>query len=215
MFPENDEQFADKRLTGVHAYPDNGGWSITFDDDWSFTVPPDSPVKPTVGMMARTYGRGIGYAVRGLFLDGQKVYYRTEAQDKEHQEIQMYGADARDWLTRWDEGRIVWTIQMGGLGPSYEQCIHITCAEILRYWFASDTKVEDFETDEQCKAISERTREASFKNATIDKLGLSGAQYGAAQNIASFLFRRGPRFVMNDPMVKSRHIQVQRNFPVP
>jgi len=125
MYP-NDEQFEETTVAKVR---DEGkGWSIERADGWSFYVPAPSPVVPTEGMTARFYGKGIGFTVRGLFLDGQKVFYRTEAEDKEKHEIDTYGADAADWLKRWDDGGTCWSIEMGGFGPGYEQCIHITAA---------------------------------------------------------------------------------------
>ena len=48
----------------------------------------------------------------------------------------FYGKDAVEWLRRWDAGEGVWSIEMGGIGPGYEQCIQITAAEILRYMIA-------------------------------------------------------------------------------
>lgn len=212
MFPENDDQFEDTMISKVEP-SDGGGWYITKDDSWSCFVPADSPIEPSAGMTIRLYGKGIGYAFRGMFLNGERVFYRTETEDAEHRDIELYGADAREWLRRWDAGQSVWTIEMGGLGPGYEQCIHIVCAEVLRYWFDSSVTSDDFATDESCKAVSDRTREWSFQNETIKKLGLSGAQYGAAVNIAGHLFRRGPRAIMKDEAVKDRHIQVSRAFP--
>ena len=44
-----------------------------------------SPVIPQVGGTARQYGRG--GRVRGLFIDGVKIWYRTKAEEKEHGEI--------------------------------------------------------------------------------------------------------------------------------
>lgn len=213
MFPENDDRFEDKTIDRV-SEEDGSGWAVTFNDGWSLFVPADSPVVPAVGMRARLYGQGIGTAVRGLFLSGQQVYYRTEAEDEEYRENELYGSDAREWLRRWDAGRSVWTIEMGGLGPGYEQCIHIVCAEVLRYWLDTGVTADDFATDESCKALSDRTREWAFQNETIKKLGLSGAQYGAGVHIAGHLLRRGPRAIMKDEAVKDRHIQVSRSFPV-
>ena len=74
-FPQDDE-FREEIVT--KATDD----SITGESGWSLFVPEDSPVKPAVGMVARFYGRGIGYPVRGLFLDGQRVFYRTEAEQR-------------------------------------------------------------------------------------------------------------------------------------
>lgn len=149
--------------------------------------------------------------MRGVLIDGQVVYYRTAQEQKEYSEIEMYGEDAADWLKRWDAGRTVWTIEMGGLGPGYEQCIHITCAEILRQLIARQI---DFESPEDLlKAQWEAIEKDLFEVPAVSSLGLSGAQYGAARNLASIIYRKGPRSVMNDERVKDRHIQVQRTFP--
>lgn len=213
MYPENDNEFKDDTVVSVDGDSEHG-WFISKKDSWAVGVPKESPVVPAVGMSVRLYGEGIGYPVRGMFIDGQKVYYRTEAEDKEHGEISLYGADAREWLKRWDEGRSVWTIEMGGLGPGYEQCIHIVCAEVLRYWFTDPSPIEaDFSEPELWKALRKRTEEFGFENPIIDKLGLSGAQWGAGMSIAAHLYRKGPRAIANDPEVKDRKIQVSKNFP--
>jgi len=81
-FPPGDDQFQDVTVKAVDAF-DSGGWVITRSDGWSFAVPPESPVVPAAGMPVRFYGRGIGYTVRGLFLDGKEVFYRTEEGQRE------------------------------------------------------------------------------------------------------------------------------------
>jgi hypothetical protein len=49
-------------------------------------------------MIARQYGGGIGSIVRGMFLDGQRVYYRTEAEQdaKNKQDAEAYDQSQRD-----------------------------------------------------------------------------------------------------------------------
>lgn len=207
----NDDQFEDTTIASVS--PCDDGWTIERADGWSFYVPAPSPVVPAVGMTARFYGKGIGSVVRGLFLDGQKVFYRTEAEDKERHEIEMYGADAADWLKRWDEGRNVWSIEMGGLGPGYEQCIHITAAEILRHMLERKYDSSAWNDREAWGRDRAEISEAGFANERIEKLGLSGAQWGAGLQLAAQFYSRGPRAVMKDEQVKDRHIQVQRTFP--
>lgn len=211
MYPANDEQF--EETTIAKAEKSGDGWSIQRADGWSFFVTGTSPVEPKEGMSARFYGRGIGSFVRGLFLDGQEVYYRTEEQEKEHREIESYGADAADWLKRWDEGRSVWSISMGGLGPGYEQAIQITVAEILRHLLERGYDYAAWSDTEKWQLDRKEIEAAGFANPKIDALGLSGAQWGAAMNMALQLYRRGPRAIMADEQVKDRHIQVQRNFP--
>jgi hypothetical protein len=127
---------------------------------------------------------------------------------------EFYGADAAEWLKRWDEGHIVHTIEMGGLGPGYEQCIHTTCAEILRHMLAQkyDPVAWDAST-EQWRIDREAINKAVMAVPAVKDLGLSGAQWGAAMNIAGHLYRHGPAHVMQDDRVKDRHIQVSRGFP--
>jgi hypothetical protein len=211
MFPPNDDAFEETTIDSVHA--ETSGWQITRADHWSFFVPPDSPVIPKGGMVARFYGKGIGFGVRGLFLDGHKVFYRTEAEDKIHREIEMYGSDAVDWLKRWDEGRTVWSIEMGGLGPGYEQCIHITCAEILRVMLEGKFDHSKWSDKDQWKRDRDAISDLVMAVPAVKALGLSGAQWGGALNVASNLYMHGPRKLLTDERVKDRHIQVSNNFP--
>lgn len=205
-----DDQFEDHILTKVEKAED--GWEI-FYGGMGFWCPPNSPVEPKEGSTARYYGKGAFSRVRGLFIDGHKVFYRTEAEDEERHEIEMYGADATDWLKRWDEGKSVWTISMGGLGPGYEQCIHITCAEILRVMLDKRYDVEKWADKDEWRKVRDEIDDLVMKVPCVEELGLSGAQWGAAMNVAAFLYRQGPRAVMKDERVKDRHIQVSKIFP--
>ena len=209
-FPMNDKQCQLLTIVAVKKEPD--GWSIERSDGWSFFVPADSPIEPKAGMAAAFYGRGVGYAVRGLFLDGNEVFYRTEAEEKERFEIEMYGADAADWLRRWDRrtNRVVYLD--GGIGPGYEQSIQITTAEMLRHLLAKADNQQAMKIGVWILAWGEIDTMAST-NPRITALGLSGSQWQAAKNLAEQLYTRGPRAVMTDERVKDRQIQVNRTFP--
>jgi|SRR5271154_4567828 len=130
-----------------------------------------------------------------------------------HNPDSVYGADADEWLRRWDAGQSVHTIEMGGLGPGYEQCIQITTAELLRLMIAGKYDYLKWNTGEQWgedrKAIDDAAREVQ----AIKELGLSGAQFGAAMSLASALYMRGPVSVMTEKATRSRHILAQKNFP--
>jgi hypothetical protein len=141
-----------------------------------------------------------------------KIMGKTE--DKERHEIEMYGANAQDWLSRWDSGKSVWSIEMGGLGPGYEQCIHVTCAELLRFMLGKNYDHAFWEDPEIWARDREEITQASFQSQTIKDLGgITGAQFGAAMNLATMIYIHGPRSVMNDRRVKDRHIQVSKRFP--
>ncbi len=188
-----DTQYEDDIITAVTR--ESNGWSITMKDGWSFFVPADSPVEPTVGMAVRLYGRGLGYAVRGLALDGQTVFYRTEEEDKEHTANQLYGKDAAELLAKWDAGEGVWSVEMGGFGPGYEQALQIAVFEVLRHLLGGG-KIEDADT----------------VLPTLSYLGLSGAQWGAARGLANAFFTDGPRKTL-EKFDDDRKIQVSAHFP--
>jgi hypothetical protein len=82
-YPDDDLQYEDVKLKSVKK--ETEGWSVVREDGWSFYVP-ENGVVPEVGQIARFYGKGIGYTVRGLFLNGQKVFYRTEDEDRKAHE---------------------------------------------------------------------------------------------------------------------------------
>jgi hypothetical protein len=79
---DGDTDFTERTVTGVEA--DGEYWTI-YCDGWCFGVRKDAGVEPHVGDIARFYPGGIGYAVRGLLLNGREVFYRTpEEQDEKH-----------------------------------------------------------------------------------------------------------------------------------
>jgi len=128
--------------------------------------------------------------------------------------LEFYGANAVEWLRRWDAGEFVWTIEMGGLGPGYEQCIQITCAETLRFLLEKQYLVLKLLAEpEAWRAAQEEIDHALRTNPAVTVLRLSGAQASAAKNLAWNLYKDGPTSVMLDERVKDRHIQASRNFP--
>jgi len=127
---------------------------------------------------------------------------------------ELYGENAQEWLRRWDAGNVVWTIEMGGLGPGYEQCIAILTAEILRIYLNKQYDFKKAEKDDlEIARIREERDKLLFEIPEVARLGVTGAEHGAACCIAGHLYRRGPIAVMNDPEVKDRHIQISKNFP--
>lgn len=210
QYPENDSQFRDLIIESVREYGSGGnGWQIKRSDGFCFQIPADSPVTPVAGMSARFYGEGIGFSVRGVFLAGQKVYYRTEDEDKQYQKDQFYPRTALEALARWDSGDSVFTVSMGGLGPGYEQCIHIMAFEIIRVCATLKDKILAMDKERRWKVLSD-----SVPEKILDVIGPSGAQMGAAVNLAWIVIDRGWQAAITDPAVKDRLIQVSKNFPV-
>ena len=204
VFPPNDKEFSENKLIGVK--PSGDGWEVTRDDQWMFWLPPGDYPEPTAGMTLRSYGKGVGFSVRGAYVDGHRVFYRTADEQQKHEQVQSYGADAADWLRRWDEGRSVWSVEMGGLGPGYEQCIQITAAEILRWLLAEELEIDGI-SDSDWKVAVKRIEKEVMYTKPVSELGLSGAQWGAAHNLAMCIYRRGPIAALTDEAVKDRLIQ--------
>jgi hypothetical protein len=80
-YPKNDNQFEDKVLSEVKKF--NDSYELKFNDGWCFSIDNKSGIIPKVGDSIRTYGKGIGFTIRGFFVNGKKVYYRTESQQEQ------------------------------------------------------------------------------------------------------------------------------------
>lgn len=131
---------------------------------------------------------------------------RTPEQDAE-----LYGKDAADLLARWDAGNgPVHTIEMGGLGPGYEQALQITAFEILRDLLAR--KPDHLQWDEKDTWEAERETIRTNVMPKVDELGLSGAQWGAAMSLATAWYSRGPVQCMSE-VDDDRRTMVSKNFP--
>lgn len=115
----------------------------------------------------------------------------------------------KDALAKWNSGDTVATIELGGIGPGYEQCIQILVFEHLNRW-SSDTS--------ELKAIDGKLpkefHEFSDKITTeLDKqYGFSGAQVAVAKSLA-WAFLSGSYANILDEH-KDRMILVSKNFPV-
>lgn len=80
MFPTNDNSYNESVLKDFSEEKD--GYTITSSEGWSFYLP-NKNVQPKIGQTIRCYGHGFGSVVRGMFLDGQKVFYRTVEEQEE------------------------------------------------------------------------------------------------------------------------------------
>lgn len=122
MTTESDREY---RATTVIGVRDEGesGWSITDADGWSFWIPKDKDVEPKVGQVARFYGRGIGYIVRGLTLDGQVVFYRTDEEQHEKQRQEKEEQDVKS-RTSYAEHRTTLDARIAALPGPFQQRLH-------------------------------------------------------------------------------------------
>ena len=125
----------------------------------------------------------------------------------------VYPTTAKQWLEQWDSGEPTWTIEMGGIGPGYEQCIQITAAEILRYLVACGHDPETWDESTVWEQERKSIEHVVFGLPMVDSLGLSGAQWGAALSLATCFYRQSPEKLLTDPELSDRRILVTINFP--
>lgn len=123
--------------------------------------------------------------------------------------LKMPPITCRQAVEAWDRGEGVWTIERGGLGPGYEQCIQVLVVEVVRELL--DFPVADFSQDEY-------RRRAGVVAKRLDSLpgfGFSGAQVGVAFDLAYRYLTRGWGVVVDEAGErKGVHlIQVSREWP--
>lgn len=73
-----DQEYEDQAITKVE--PQGDGWVISSGIGCFFC--PNAGIEPKKGDTARFYGKGFGYTVRGLQINGKTVFYRTEAEQR-------------------------------------------------------------------------------------------------------------------------------------
>jgi hypothetical protein len=170
------------------------GWSISW-QGVGFWVQPGSPIVPRVGMRARLYGKGFGYAVHGLELDGVVVYYKTAAEraaeaaefkrayDEEdaRRQAESFIPPEQPAGFEWTEG----TRQISGFGGGYERACRSMVSAGCKWWSEHPEARPEFhgfkgitgvviEDNEDAKALSQAITSAAD--------GASGAMHQAAVN---------------------------------
>ena len=117
-------------------------------------------------------------------------------------------------LKQWDDGDVVWTIEMGGLGPGYEQAIQVGVIELCR-------RIKDLELPDSSEEDENgRNKLNEFLDAHLHKVcrdvetldGLSGAQAGAIKNLAYNYYTYGWR----DTLLKvdrERRTMISNSWP--
>lgn len=126
-------------------------------------------------------------------------------------------------LAAWNNGDIVWSIEMGGMGPGYEQAIHIAAFEAIRYMLKTPPDWEEIDSDTEHEDMPHEMRAwAKYRKIMDEELfaddgplkdaGMSGAQMGAAMNIASMFVKQGYKAAM-DKCPEDRKIMVSNKWP--
>lgn len=94
-------------------------------------------------------------------------------------------------LKRWRSGDVIWTAELGGMGPGYEQAIQVLLFEICAGW-KGETPTESSYADGGAfgKHVDETVH-------ALTTWGFSGAQVGAAKHTAFQFLTKGYSEMMN------------------
>ena len=113
-------------------------------------------------------------------------------------------------LEVWDAGETIWSIELGGLGPGYEQAIQVAAVEFARG--SRDIPPAEGVEDEDARRAWLDSCEKVL--STFDKsLGLTGAMFSAASWLAYRWVHGGGPAKLIEETPKDRHIQVCKNWP--
>jgi uncharacterized protein YkuJ len=121
-YPAGDDAFEDARLDEVRARDE--GYEITQSNHWSFFIAKEYDgvahgIVPAVGDTVRMYG-GFGRPVRGLFVNGRQIYYRTEQQEKERFARQLAEDEAKRQREFEATGRAILDAKYDALPPIFQ-----------------------------------------------------------------------------------------------
>jgi hypothetical protein len=116
----NDTEYQERTINAVTERPE--GWEIG-SDGWVFWVPKEHGVTPHVGDISRFYGRGIGYRVRGLALNGHIAWYRSEEEDLREAQARQAASDAERRREFEQHGRAELDARYATLPPVFQRRI--------------------------------------------------------------------------------------------
>lgn len=94
---------------------------------------------------------------------------------------------AEELLAHWDAGRSIWSIEVGGIGPGYEQAIQVLAVETVREALAAGAP----------RSVDELTeaKQLEYTDRAVARLrhyGFSGAQVGQSRWLARKWLLGGP-----------------------
>jgi len=119
-------------------------------------------------------------------------------------------------IAAWDKGEPVWTCEMGGMGPGYEQAIQLMAFEMFRAMMATPPKdwseLEGEEGRDKWWAYKDQIDADPRVKRVVSSVGCSGAQHGAAMSMASRFAQQGYAKAM-ESVPEGRRILASKNFP--
>jgi hypothetical protein len=123
----------------------------------------------------------------------------------------MPAQTAAEHIANWDAGDVIWSVEMGGLGPGYEQALQVMAVEITRDNLGVTIPL-DSEPEEVRQEWWGKFGEDTLERTNKSLGGLSGAQFGAAKQLAHCWLTIGPAETLKKAK-DDRHIQVSRTWP--
>ena len=104
---------------------------------------------------------------------------------------------ASEALELWDKGETLWSVEMGGLGPSYEMSIQFSVFELIRFFNGVAPSLQG-QLDKAMHVIDKKM-----------DFGHSGATAAAAQSLAYKFMENGYRKTM-EGAPSDRKIQIEK-----
>ena len=98
------------------------GYVVGLDNKISIFVP-DNGIEPKPGMTIRMYGKGLGFPIRGVNIDGKEVFYKTAVDfDAEMQQKVMEKKEKAK--QEYESKRAEFEARVKKLPPSFQMRIH-------------------------------------------------------------------------------------------
>lgn len=128
-----------------------------------------------------------------------------------------------DLIRAWDNDEIINTIEMGGLGPGYEQAIQTGVFETVREFLNSPRMTDELKeaAKESNNGVYNNILDTALRQA-MEKYGkcldgLSGAQAGAIKSLVGRIVLDGHQTMLDKAKEQGieddRFILVSKNFP--
>jgi hypothetical protein len=131
-FPENDNEF--QEMVVDHVTDEETGYVIRIGNQCTY-IDKSYGVFVKTGDKIRIYGKGFGYTIRGIFINGKEVYYQTveefdrdlkeRARERDEERIKRVQDLEQELIDNPPDEPFAWQPGMGeisGFGGGYEQC---------------------------------------------------------------------------------------------
>lgn len=207
---DTDTQYTEERLQTVEPSPN--GWTLSFESGGCLFCPNDLCQRaPVTGETARLYGKGFGYTVRGLVIEGRVYRYLTEAQqaadheawvqgekDKRKAQLERERADRdarraklpevfRERLDTYEKRNPLWRQEF----EPYELSVCEDAVAIAKHCGTTEDTEADIAALERFNGLSWEEQRAAIPTL-FD--GHSGNSWNAAMGLAG-RYMRSPKFV--------------------